>query len=76
MKFLTESVQETDRHTEPRVCDIPIGYPMPPKYEEITLTVKLIGSGDTRKFSSDEIVSIAMNRLMEIENVHSNDKAY
>lgn len=67
MKFFTTIVEQADRHTEPNVNDVPTGMPMPPKYEEITLTVRMTGSGDTRKFTTQEIVTIVMDRLREIE---------
>lgn len=67
MKFFTTRVKKEDRHIEPRVQNIPTGHPMPPKYEEITLTIQMIGSGDTTKFTTEEIISIVMDRLKEIE---------
>ena len=67
MKFLTTDVVEEDRRVEPREGDVPTGGPMPTKYEVITLTIRMIGSGDTRKFTTGEILSIVMDRLKEIE---------
>lgn len=68
MKFFTTMVGVTYRHTEPNVHDVPTGMPIPPKHEEITLTVKMVGSGDTRKFTTGEIEAIVMDRLSEIES--------
>ena len=64
MKFFTEKVIELERDTKitnkvPRIFE---GL----KHEEIKLEIHLIGSGDTRKFSSEEIVKIIHDRLMEI----------
>ena len=67
MKFYTNEIEQIDRHTEPKIEDLPIDSTVPAKYEEITLTVKLTGSGDTRRFTSDEIISIIMNRISLIE---------
>ena len=67
MKFSTTLVEQTNRHTEPKMEDVPMGCPMPAKHEEITITIQMIGSGDTRKFSTVEILTIVMDRLKEIE---------
>ena len=67
MKFLTEIVELEDRTTYPNVWDIPHGEPMPLKHEEIILKVKLISSGDTRRFSSEEITGIVLGKIIEIE---------
>jgi hypothetical protein len=67
MKFYTTIVEILDRHTEPKIEDVPMGMPMPAKYEEITVSVKLTGSGDTRKFTNKEIVEIIMARTKEVE---------
>lgn len=68
MKFLTTSVEEIDRHTEPRIWDLEPDAIVPSKNEEITLKITLVGSGDTRKFTSAEIISEVMSRLAEIEH--------
>lgn len=65
MRFLVNIVEETDRHTEPKVEDVPMGMPMPAKYEEMTVKITLVGSGDTRDFSSREVIKIIMERLEE-----------
>ncbi len=67
MKFYTTIVFIEDRHTEPKVEDIPMGHPMPAKHEEITLTVRLISSGNTKPFKNRDIVDIVMERLEMIE---------
>lgn len=68
MKFLTTNVEVKDRHTEPKIWDLEPGATVPLKHEEITLKVTLVGSGDTRKFRSAEIVAEVHNRLKEIEH--------
>lgn len=67
MEFHTASIEEIDRHTEPVFWETPVLEIMPPKHEEITLTIKLTGSGDTRTFSSEEIMSIIMEKIRTIK---------
>lgn len=67
MKFLTEIVEIEERKTYPNIWDIKFGEPMPLKHEEIILKVKLISSGDTRKFSSEEIANIVLKKIIVIE---------
>ena len=55
MKFLIESVQETNRTTEVQGLSNS-------KSEEIILTVKLIGVGNTKSFSTQKILNIVFNR--------------
>ncbi len=68
MKFYITEIQEIDRHTEPKIKDLSVGMVVPPKYEEITLSIKLTGSGDTRNFTTNEIISIIMNQIEVIES--------
>ncbi len=63
MEFLIDDAIINDRHTEPRIWDIPQGTPMPAKHEEITITINLIGSGDTRKFTNEMVLTEIMKRL-------------
>jgi hypothetical protein len=58
MKFLTTLVQETDRTLHNTVT----------KYETITLTIKMTSSGDTSRFTSNELITIVMDRLREVES--------
>jgi len=52
-----------DRHTEPKLWDVPQGTPMPPKHEEVTITINLIGSGDTRQFTDEMLLAEIAKRL-------------
>jgi len=60
MKFLIESVQEINRTTEVQGLSNS-------KSEEIILTVKLIGVGNTKSFSTQKIINTVFNRLKQIE---------
>jgi|TARA_R110000803_G_scaffold92198_1_gene159710 hypothetical protein len=37
------------------------------KHEEITMTVKMVGSGDTREFTTQEVLIAVMSKLSIIE---------
>tara|TARA_R110000744_G_scaffold325533_1_gene431370 strand:+ start:305 stop:532 length:228 start_codon:yes stop_codon:yes gene_type:complete len=74
MKFILESVAMTDRHTEPRLEDIPMGISMPAKHEEITMTVKIVGSGDTREFTTQGVLMAVMSKLSIIEPKENSDE--
>jgi ribosomal protein L37AE/L43A len=59
MKFLTTSVEQTDRTTSKEV----------PKYQTVTLMVKMTSScGYTSRFTMQELESIVMDRLSEVES--------
>ena len=64
MKFYTTTLEITDRFTEP-INELVNGQEMY-NSEEIYLNIKLIGSGDTSNFTSNEIGNIIMDRLREI----------
>jgi hypothetical protein len=56
MKFFTTLVQQTDRTLHNTVT----------KYETVTLTVEMTSSGDTSRFTSNELITIVMDRLSEV----------
>jgi hypothetical protein len=66
MRFILESVDMTRRYTEPMLEEIP-GMSIPAKQEEITMTVKMVGSGDTREFTTQEVLHAVMDQLCIIE---------
>jgi hypothetical protein len=66
MEFIITNATVEDRHTEPKVWNITRGTPMPAKHEELTVTINLQGCGGTRKFSSEEILTIIMHKLEKI----------
>jgi hypothetical protein len=66
MKFILESVDMTRRYTEPRLEELP-GMSKSAKHEEITMTVKMVGSGYTKEFTSQEVLKAVMNQLRTIE---------
>ncbi len=55
MEFFCTDIELTDRHMERNT------------HEEATLTIKLMGSGDTTVFKSGELLDIIMERLTEIK---------
>jgi len=63
MKFLITEAIVSDRHTEPKIWSIPQGAPMPAKYEDVTITISLTSSGDTRKFTDNMLRKEIMDRL-------------
>lgn len=69
MHFTITTARINDRHTEPKVCNIPHGMPMPPKHEEITIKINFIGSGDTRSITNEMILFQVMERLEKIEKI-------
>ncbi len=58
MKFLATKVQETDRKT---ILENNI------RHEEVEISVRLISSGNTEKFSTGELLRIILEKLREIE---------
>lgn len=66
-KFMCIRADKVDRHTEPKLGDISQGMMMPAKYEEMTIEISLVGSGDTRDLTTEEVLIIIMERLEEIK---------
>jgi hypothetical protein len=58
MKFIATQVYEIDRKLEIEYGGL--------KHKEITLSINLTSSGDTREFTSNEIASIILEKLREI----------
>lgn len=65
VKFFCEDVMVMDRQTNPKTWEISDNEPA--KHEKVVVRVSLIGSGDTRGFSSLEIAAIIMEKIKEIE---------
>ncbi len=59
--FICHTVQCKDRHIEPRNITAPES-----NYEEMTLTIELIGSGNTTDLSTDFICADILKRLETI----------
>jgi len=59
MKFIVTLVKQKKRKTN---ID---NYPL--KSEEITLKIKLISSGNTSEFKSEDVCEIVLNKLAEIK---------
>lgn len=57
--FLIESAHQIDRHIE-KTLHL--------KYETVTMQIKLVSSGDSRKFKSEDLIAIIMERLKVIHN--------
>lgn len=57
--FLIESAQQVDRHIE-KTLHL--------KYEKVTMQINLVSSGDSRKFKSEDLIAIIMERLKVIHN--------
>ena len=72
MKFIATQVYEIDRKLEIETEELFLTFSGESevvtyrKQEEITLSIKLISSGDTSKFTSDEVCSIILEKLREI----------
>ena len=47
---------------------------MPAKHEEITMTVKIVGSGDTREFTTQGVLMAVMSKLSIIEPKENSDE--
>ena len=60
MKFITETITVKKRKRHPKEVS-PLGM-VQLAYEELTLTIKLVSSGDTRNFDNFQII----NRAFEI----------
>ena len=63
MEFLITDITIEDRHTEPRSWLVLKESIEPIKHEEVTLTLTLKGSGDTREFTNLMLLKEIMKRL-------------
>ena len=63
MKFVITNAIVNDRQTEPGIWTISQDTSMLTEHEEVTITISLAGSGDTRKFTDGMLLNEIIHRL-------------
>ena len=61
--FLITECKAVDRHTEPPYESLKMGDIVPAKSEEITMTIRLVSSGNTSKIPIIELIEAIMEQL-------------
>lgn len=66
MKFETTKIQITSRKLEPELKDNDFKLDVK-QYERVNLTIELTGIGDTKDFTSAELLDLISHKLKSIE---------